>query len=60
MEVPGDLLEQAKAYTGGGVTEAVRAGLRKRASSGTRQELLTLRGEVKFSVNPPALREDED
>jgi len=60
VHVPEDLLEQAQAQTGEGVTETVRAGLKKLASIRAQQELKALRGTIKFSVDLMALRKLED
>jgi Arc/MetJ-type ribon-helix-helix transcriptional regulator len=58
VEVPEKDLESAQALTGQGVTETVRAALRKMRSIRAQQELLKLRGKVKFSLNLDELRED--
>lgn len=60
VEVPSDDLERAQAYTGAGVTETVRAGLKRLGAIKAQQELRKLRGKVKFSVDLMKLREDED
>jgi hypothetical protein len=51
-------LAAAQAYTGEGVTETVRAALKKLASIRAQQELLKLRGTYKFKLNLDELRED--
>jgi hypothetical protein len=51
-------LELAQAYTGEGVTETVRAGLKRLASMKAQQELLKLRGKVKFSKTSEELKYD--
>jgi hypothetical protein len=48
----------AQRLTGEGVTETVRAALRKLASMQTQSELLRLRGKVKFSLSLDELRHD--
>ncbi len=53
-------LEAAQAYTGEGVTETVRAGLKKLASIRAQQRLLRLRGKVKFSMTLDELRHDRE
>jgi len=58
VQVPEDDLARAQAYTGEGVTETVRAALKKLASIQAQHELLKLRGTVKFSLNLDELRED--
>jgi hypothetical protein len=60
IEVPEDILKSAQAFTGEGVTETVRAALRKLASIRAQQELRKLRGKVKFGVDLMALRKMED
>ena len=51
-------LEAAQAYTGEGVTETVRAGLKKLASIRAQRELLKLRGKVKFSMTIEEMKYD--
>ncbi|MBV9569695.1 MAG: hypothetical protein JO056_00445 [Alphaproteobacteria bacterium] len=58
VEVPSQDLEYAQAYTGEGVTETVRAGLKKLASIRAQQEFRKLRGTYKSSLNLDVLRED--
>jgi hypothetical protein len=58
VRVPVDVLPQAQAHTGKGVTETVRAALKKLASVQAQQQLLKLRGKVKFSIGLDAPRED--
>ena len=53
-------LELAQEFTGQGVTETVRAGLRKLASTQAQQRLLRLRGKVKFSMTLDELRYDRE
>jgi hypothetical protein len=60
VQVPEELLENACAYTGAGVTETVRAGLKKLASIRAQRELLALRGKVRFSLDLATLREDRE
>lgn len=60
VEVPEQDLEKAQAFTGQGVTETVRAGLKKLASIRAQQELRKLRGKVKFSMSLEELRYDEE
>lgn len=60
VEIPESLLEKARAQTGEGVTETVRAGLKILASIRAQQELKALRGKVKFGVDLMALRKLED
>lgn len=58
VQVPEDDLEMAQAYTGEGVTETVRAALKKLANMRAQQELLKLRGSFQFSIDSNTLRED--
>ena len=60
VEVPGEVLESAQAFTGEGVTETVRAALKKLASMQAQRELLKLRGTFKFSIDLDELREDRE
>ena len=52
------LLAKAKAYTGAGITETLRQGLERLATSRTYEEFLELEGKVKFSVDYKTLRHD--
>lgn len=58
VEVPVADLEGAQAYTGEGVTETVRTGLRKLRSIQAQQQLLKLRGTYAFSLSLDDLRDD--
>jgi Arc/MetJ-type ribon-helix-helix transcriptional regulator len=60
VQVPEDDLEMAQAYTGEGVTETVRAALRKLASMRAQQEFRKLRGSYRFSIDLETLREDRE
>jgi hypothetical protein len=60
VQVPERDLEMAQAYTGEGVTETVRAALKKLASMRAQQELLKLRGTFKFTIDLDELREDRE
>jgi hypothetical protein len=60
VQVPVDDLENAQAYTGEGVTETVRAALKKLASLHAQQRLLKLRGKVKFSMTVDELKYDRE
>jgi hypothetical protein len=60
VEVSNRDLELAQAYTGKGVTETVRAGLKQLASKQAQRQLLELRGKVKFSMSLDELRFDRD
>jgi Arc/MetJ-type ribon-helix-helix transcriptional regulator len=58
VEIPPDLLEKAQQATGSGVTQTVRAGLQLLAASQAYEELLKLRGKVRFSRTWQELKED--
>lgn len=58
VQVPEKDLENAQAYTGEGVTETVRAALKKLASMKAQEELLKLRGSVRFTLDLDELRDD--
>lgn len=58
VEVPERYLESAQAYTGAGITATVTEGLKRLASIRAQQELLKLRGKVKFSLTPEEMRYD--
>ena len=58
LQVPEQDLAMAQAYTGEGVTETVRAALKKLASMKAQRELLKLRGKVKFSLTSDELKYD--
>ncbi len=60
VHVPADDLAMAQAYTGEGVTETVRVALKKLASIKAQQELLALRGKVKFSMTSDELKYDRE
>ncbi len=60
VEVPETLLEMAQSETGKGVSETVREGLRKLASTRAQKELLALRGKVKFSMTWQEMKEDRE
>jgi len=60
VEVSSEVLDSAQAFTGEGVTETVRAALKKLASMQAQRELLKLRGTFKFSIDLGELREDRE
>ena len=53
-------LAMAQAYTGEGVTDTVRAGLKKLASMKAQRELLKLQGKVQFSLTSDELKYDRE
>ncbi len=60
VEVPQQLLESAQSYTGAGVTATVTEGLRRLANIRAQQELLKLRGKVKFSMSWQEMKGDDE
>lgn len=60
VEVPKDVLKSAQDYTGEGVTETVRAALRKLASIQAQHEARKLRGKVKFSMTWREMKYDRE
>jgi hypothetical protein len=58
VEVPVRTLEMAQELTGSGVTDTVRAALKKLASIQAQRDLLKLRGTYKFRLDLDKLRED--
>jgi hypothetical protein len=58
VDVLADDLAAAQDYTGAGVTETVRVGLKKLASIRAQQELRKLRGTFKFTIDLDELRKD--
>ncbi len=60
VQVPDALLEKAQAYTGEGVTQTVTAGLKRLASIQAQQELLKLRGKIKFSASYDEIKRERE
>jgi nitrate reductase beta subunit len=60
VEVPVDDLAAAQEYIGAGVTETVRAALKRLRSIQAQQRALELRGKVKFSMTLDELRYDRE
>ncbi len=60
VEVPVDDLAAAQEYVGAGVTETVRAALKRLRSIQAQQRALELRGKVKFSMTLDELRYDRE
>ena len=60
VDVSVDDLSAAQKYTGAGVTETVRAALAKLRSIRAQQELLQLRGKVKFSMTWQEMKHDRE
>ena len=57
-ELPAVLLSKATAYTGASITETLRQGLERLATSKAYEDFLALEGKVKFSIDYKTLRED--
>ncbi len=60
VEVPADDLAAAQDYVGSGVTEAVRAGLKRLRSDRAQEKALALRGKVKFSMTWQEMKHDRE
>jgi len=60
VQVPVEDLDAAQAYTGEGVTETVRTGLKALANVQAQRELRSLRGKVKFALTVDELRHDRE
>jgi hypothetical protein len=60
VEVPERTLEAAQAYTGEGVTETVRAALKRLLAEHAQREFRKLRGTYKFTIDLDELREDRE
>lgn len=60
VEVPEELLTRAQKSTKEGVTATVRRGLELVAAGQAYEDLLRLKGKVRFSVDAKRLREDRD
>jgi len=58
VQVPEHDLALAQAYTGEGVTETVRAGLKKLAEARAQRDFRELRGTYRFKIDLDGLRED--
>lgn len=60
VDVPADDLAAAQKYTGAGVTETVREALKQLRSARAQQELLKLRGKVKFDMTWEEMKYDRE
>lgn len=60
VEVPVGDLKRAQELTGEGITETVRAGLKKLANIQAQRRLLEMRGKVKFSLTLEEMRYDRE
>lgn len=59
VHLPQDLLENAMAGTGLGITETIKAGLKRLAHERACKGLLALEGKVKFKYTAAELRGEE-
>ncbi len=60
VKVPTNLLEKAQKISNAGVSETVRKGLQALVTRWACDELLKLRGKVKFSIDLKELRKDRE
>jgi Arc/MetJ-type ribon-helix-helix transcriptional regulator len=60
VEVPDDDLAAAQDYIGAGITETVRAALKRLRSDRAQQKALELRGKVKFSMTWQEMKYDRE
>lgn len=58
--VPRELLHDAQAFTGLGITETLKAGLTELITARAYEEVRQFRGKVKTSINLKELRKDRD
>lgn len=57
--IPVDLLQEAQAATGKGITETLKIALSQLAHAGAYESLRKMRGKVKFSIDVDDLRKDK-
>jgi|HubBroStandDraft_5_1064220.scaffolds.fasta_scaffold2828836_1 hypothetical protein len=58
VRVPANLLEMAQAETGAGIAETIRLGLEILAASQACDQLIRMRGKVRFSQTWKELKDD--
>lgn len=58
VHLPDDLLEQAQAQTGEGITETIRQGLKLIAAARANRRLRAFRGKVTLGIDVTKLRDD--
>jgi Arc/MetJ-type ribon-helix-helix transcriptional regulator len=58
VEVPEELLKDAQANTGKGISETVRRGLKLLAAAQSFEQLRGMKGKIKFSKTTLELKED--
>lgn len=57
--IPVNLLHEAQAVTGKGITETLKIALTQLARAHVYEDLRTMRGKVKFSIDLEELRKDK-
>ena len=57
--LPSDLLHEAQAVTGKGITETLKIALTQLARTKAYEDLRKMRGKVKFSIDIEELRKDK-
>jgi len=57
--IPVNLLHEAQAVTGKGITETVKIALNQLAHAGSYEALRKMRGKIKFSIDLEDLRKDK-
>jgi hypothetical protein len=58
--IPVELLHEAQAATGKGITETLKIALAQLARANAYEDLRKMRGKIRFSINLTELRKDED
>ncbi len=58
VHVPADLIDKARRATGKGITETIRLGLERLTAARAADELRTMRGKVRLSIDLAELRRD--
>jgi hypothetical protein len=58
--IPAELLREAQAATGKGITETLKIALTQLARAHVYDDLRKMRGKIKFSMNLVELRKDRD
>lgn len=60
VHIPVDLLHDAQAVTGKGITETLKIALTQLARANAYDNLRKMRGKIQFSLNLTELRKDRD
>jgi hypothetical protein len=58
VHVPAELMAKAQRATGKGVTETIKLGLERLTAARAAEELRSMRGKVRLSIDLPELRRD--